>query len=226
MRKAILMSAAAAIAMVAVPAFAADMPVRTPRPAYKAPFAAPVYNWSGPYLGMTVGYGWGESRHDEAGVGTSGNFDVDGWLVGGTFGYNWQSGNAVFGLETDISWSNIEGNGPTGTLTAGPVRTELDWFGTLRARAGFTADASLFYVTGGLAYGDVNARGVGVGSGSDWRFGWTVGAGVETMLSQNWTAKLEYLYADLGDATFYTSAAPVRADLTNHIVRVGLNYKY
>jgi outer membrane immunogenic protein len=225
MQKALLMSAAAVVALVAVPAFAADMPVRTPRPAYKAPFASPVYNWSGPYLGMTVGYGWGDSSHTEAGVGTSGDFDVNGWLVGGTFGYNWQSGNAVFGLETDISWSNIDGGNAGGAIGA-PVRTELDWFGTLRGRAGFTADASLFYVTGGLAYADVNARTAGLGFGSDWRWGWTVGAGVETMLSQNWTAKLEYLYADLGDSNIYTNVGNVRVDNTNHIVRVGLNYKY
>jgi outer membrane immunogenic protein len=224
MRKALLMSAA--IVAVGAPAFAADMPVRTPRPAYKAPFAAPVYNWAGPYMGMTVGYGWGDSRHNDTTAGlSSGNFDVDGWLVGGTFGYNWQNGNAVFGLETDISWSNIEG-GNAAPLLSAPVRTELDWLGTIRGRAGFTADASLFYVTGGAAYGKVNASMPTVDSGSDWRWGWTVGAGVETMLSQNWTAKLEYLYVDLGDKTMYTDTGPVKADFTNHIVRVGLNYKY
>lgn len=226
MRKAILMSAAAAVAMTVVPAFAADMPVRTPRPAYKAPFAAPVYNWSGPYFGMTVGYGWGDSTHTDPTAGnSSGSFDVNGWLVGGTFGYNWQSGNAVFGLETDFSWSNMDGGNAGGTL-ANPVRTEMDYLGTIRARAGFTADASLFYITGGAAYADIKASQPGVASGSDWKWGWTAGAGVETMLSQNWTAKLEYLYVDLGDKTYYTVGNPHRADLTNHIVRVGLNYKY
>src|SRR5690606_32882061 len=159
------------------PAFAADMPVRTPKPAYKAPYAAPIYNWTGPYAGMTVGYGWGDSRHTDSTAGaSSGRFDIDGWLVGGTFGYNWQDGNDVFGLETDISWSNIEGGNPALALTA-PVRTELDWLGTIRARAGFTADASLFYVTGGAAYGKVHADMPTVDSGSDWRWGWTVGAG-------------------------------------------------
>ncbi len=222
MRKALLMSAAA-VAMVATPAFAADMPVRTPRPAYKAPYAVPVYNWNGFYYGIAGGYGFGDSRHESAGA-TSGNFDVDGWLVGGTFGYNWQQGAGVFGIETDISWTNIEGGNGGGALGF-PVRTELEWLGTLRARAGFTADASLFYVTGGLAYGDVKATG-GAVSGSDWRTGWTVGAGVETMLSQNWTTKIEYLYVDLGDQNFYTNGAAVNADFTSHIVRVGLNYKF
>lgn len=225
MRNKLLMSAAA-ITMLATPAFAADMPVRTPKPAYKAPFAAPVYNWTGPYVGLTVGYGWGDSRHRDPLTGdSSGTFNVDGWLAGATFGYNWQSGNAVFGLETDISWTNKDGGNSGGTFGT-PVRTELDWLGTIRGRAGFTADASLFYVTAGAAYADVNASATGIASGSDWRWGWTAGAGVETMLGQNWTAKLEYLYVDLGDKTVYTNVNPIKADLTSHIVRVGLNYKY
>lgn len=221
-----LFTSAAVMALLAGPALAADMPIRTPKPAYKAPYAMPVYNWSGPYVGVTAGYGWGDSTHTDPTAGTtSGSFDVNGWLVGGTFGYNWQQGAGVFGLEADFSWSNVDGGNAGGTLVA-PVRTELDYLGTLRARAGFVADASLFYVTGGAAFADVRASMPGVASGSDWRWGWTAGAGVETMLSQNWTAKLEYLYVDLGDKTYYTAANPTRADLTSHIVRVGLNYKY
>ncbi len=224
MRKALLMSAAA-LTMVAGNAFAADMPVRTPKPAYKAPYAAPIYNWQGLYMGIAGGYGWGDSSHSNGAAGASGDFDVDGWLVGGTFGYNWQQGAGVFGIETDFSWSNIDGGNGGGTLGF-PVRSELEWLGTLRARAGFVADASLFYVTGGLAYGDVRSRGVGVGSSSEWHTGWTVGAGIETMLGQGWTTKLEYLYVDLGEESAYTNVGRVQTDLTSHIVRVGLNYKF
>lgn len=210
MRKILLMSAAAlAVAGVTGQAFAADMPVRTPRPAYKAPYAAPIYNWQGFYVGIAGGYGWGNSEHTSAGA-SSGEFDVDGWLVGGTMGYNWQQGAGVFGIEADISWTNMNGGNGGGALGF-PVRTELDWLSTVRARAGFVADASLFYVTGGAAFGDVEARG-GVARGSDWQTGWTVGAGIETMLGQGWTTKLEYLYVDLGDSNLYTNGAAVNVE--------------
>lgn len=224
MRKSLILSAAVA-ALFAGQAYAADMPVRTPaRPVYKAPYV-PVYNWTGPYVGIYGGYGWGDSRHTDTVLGVdSGSFNVDGWLVGGTFGYNWQSGSSVFGLEGDFAWNDADGGNAGGALGI-PVTTEMKWLSTLRARLGFAADASLFYVTGGAAFADVRATGGGV-TASDTRTGWTVGAGVETMLGQGWTTKLEYLYVDLGDKTMYTNVNPIKVDYTSHIVKLGLNYKF
>jgi outer membrane immunogenic protein len=135
--------------------------------------------------------------------------------------------------------------GATGTSLA--VDQKLEWFGTVRGRAGWAATPQvLLYATGGLAYGSIKSTGalvgftpagiavVSVGSATDTRVGWTVGAGIEGMITRNWTAKLEYLYMDLGgfDAGGFTLApgstiaANVHSNFTDHILRVGLNYKF
>jgi outer membrane immunogenic protein len=198
-----------------------------------------------------------------------------GFIGGGQFGYNYQFGAFVAGVETDIQGSSLRGDTSTansvltdttlGTnrglwLTDTTVSRRLDYFGTLRARIGVTATpAFLLYATGGLAYGGVrsdtsltvasNVFGVPTavtsGSFSENRAGWTVGGGLEWMFLRNWSAKLEYLYYDLGSATYATggysldvlpTALPgggIAAIATNtsvhfrgDIVRVGLNYKF
>jgi len=202
--------------------FAADMPARVPV-AKAPPPIAQLFDWSGLYVGVSGGYGWGDSSHSESGGLANGSFDANGWLLGGTIGYNWQAGRTVFGIEGDWSWANLDG---TGASASGPISTELNWLATGRVRAGYAVDNYLFFVTGGAAWGKVEAANLGVGSGSDTRLGWTVGGGVETMLAPNWTAKLEYLYVDLGDKNAYTATGPVQVALTSHIVRLGLNYKF
>lgn len=203
-------------------ALAADIPARVPV-AKAPPPVTQLFDWSGFYWGGVAGYGWGDSSHsDPLGLAT-GSFDANGWLLGGTLGVNWQSGQFVFGLEGDLSWSDIGGGG--GSL-GGPISTELSWLATGRVRAGYAVDNYLFYVTGGAAWGKVEAANIGFGSGSDTRLGWTVGGGVETKLTQNWSAKLEYLYVDLGDKDTYSAPAPVNVSFTSHIVRLGLNYKF
>ena len=221
MRKKLLLGVTA-LALGGAPAIAADMPARVPVAKSPPPVAA-LFDWSGFYWGVAGGYGWGDSSHAEPGGLANGSFDANGWLLGGTAGYNWQAGHAVFGLEGDWSWANLEG---TGASAGGPITTELSWLATARARAGYAVDNYLFYVTGGAAWGKVEAANIGFAGGSDTRLGWTVGGGVETMLAQNWSAKLEYLYVDLGDKNTYTAAGPVNVALTSHIVRLGLNYRF
>lgn len=135
--------------------------------------------------------------------------------------------------------------GLTGTNLA--LDQKLEWFGTARLRGGILATPrTLLYVTGGLAYGEIKTTATlagatpagvaitSVGSDSDTRLGWTVGAGVEGMITQNWTAKLEYLYMDLGSFTAGTftlapaSTINARVDSTfrDHILRAGINYKF
>jgi len=135
--------------------------------------------------------------------------------------------------------------GVTGTSLT--LDQKLEWFGTARLRGGILVSPRvLLYGTGGLAYGSlktsaalVGATPAGVavtslGSNTETRVGWTVGAGVEGMITQNWTAKLEYLYMDLGsyNAGSFTlaPASAIRADVhstfRDHILRVGLNYKF
>lgn len=122
----------------------------------------------------------------------------------------------------------------------------LEWFGTARLRGGWLVSPRvLLYATGGLAYGGIKTTGnlaalngnggavFGTGSNSDTRFGWTVGAGVEGMITQNWTAKLEYLYMDLGSFSGGTYIVPpgligarVNSNFTDNILRAGINYKF
>lgn len=221
MRKKLLLGVAVLV-LGNAPVFAADMPARVPV-AKAPPPIAQLFDWSGLYVGVSGGYAWGDSTHSESGGLANGSFDANGWLLGGTIGYNWQVGRTVLGIEGDWSWANLDG---TGASASGPISTELNWLATGRVRAGYAVDNYLFFVTGGAAWGKIEAANLGVGSGSDTRLGWTVGGGVETMLAPNWTAKLEYLYVDLGDKNTYTATGPVQVALTSHIVRLGLNYKF
>ena len=129
-------------------------------------------------------------------------------IGGGQAGYNWQQGNWLVGLEADIQGSDERGSSDvcvvagcalgTGILTA---NYKLDWFGTVRGRVGLLpTDRVLIYATGGLAYGELSATAplVPLSWGST-RAGWTVGAGAEVKLDNNWSVKIEYLYMDLGD---------------------------
>jgi outer membrane immunogenic protein len=211
-----------AVAGIGSVASAADIPRRpAPAPA-QAPYFAPPYNWTGFYVGINGGGAWGTSRWD-----STGSFDVSGGLVGGTLGYNWQAGAIVFGIEGDINWTDIDGR----TNTACPLgcRTENGWLGTVRGRIGYAFDRFMPYVTGGLAFGDVDARTPGSPGASSDRTGWTVGAGLEFALAGNWTAKAEYLYVDLGSFNCGLNCGaftPDNVSFKTNVLRVGLNYRF
>jgi outer membrane immunogenic protein len=263
----LLISAAVAISAIAgiSAASAADLPARTYT---KAPVMVdPGFNWSGFYLGANVGYSWGSARNsDTLSVGTTGAIvasstgrnNVNGVIGGGQVGYNWQASNWLFGLETDIQGSGERGSSSLvcvgcsddGSNITANLTQRLNWFGTFRGRIGILATPTvLLYGTGGLAYGQVQTGGSVTGNiglltdtlpgTSSTRAGWTLGAGVEGQISGNWTAKLEYLYMDLGSvsagpiglpgilvpvrtaaAINYSSAFP------DNILRVGVNYHF
>jgi len=203
-----------------------------------------------------------------AGSISSSAFNMDGGIAGGQIGYNWQVSSWVWGLEADAQWSGERGSssyrcaatlgGGTclpgltflpATITGSNVGLDqsLEWFGTVRARAGLLATPKvLLYATGGLAYGEIKTSGtlsgatpagvavLATGSSTRMRVGWTAGAGVEGVIAPNWTAKLEYLYMDLGSFDALSlSLAPasalgvnLRSSFTDHILRVGINYKF
>jgi outer membrane immunogenic protein len=185
----------------------------------KAPvYMAPLYNWTGFYVGINGGGAWGSS--DFAAPFTTGSFDISGGVVGGTVGYNWQMGQIVFGLEGDVDWSNIRGSVPCGLTTC---ETRNSWLGTARGRLGYAFDRFMPYVTGGLAVGDIKTTIAGVGSASDTKAGWTVGGGLEAAIAGPWTAKVEYLYVDLGRGG---SILGSDAKFTTNIVRAGLNFRF
>jgi len=197
-----------------------EMPIKAP--AYYAP-----YNWTGFYVGINGGGGWGRSEWTNV-SGSSGGFDVSGGLVGGTIGYNWQLGQWVFGLEGDIDWSNIRGSTSSGICAGTPCETKNDWLGTGRMRIGYAFDRFLPYVTGGVAFGDVKGSVAGFGSSSDTNTGWTVGGGIEAAIAGPWTAKIEYLYVDLGNnnCSGGSCAVSTNVDFHTNIVRGGINYRF
>ncbi len=125
-------------------ATAADLP-RGPAPYYPPPSS--VYNWTGPYAGLNLGYEWGKV--------TNSNLEPGGIAGGGQLGYNWQTGQFVLGVETDIQASGADD-------TFAPYKFSNPWFGTLRGRAGFAINNVLLYGTFGLAYGELKGEFFGV----------------------------------------------------------------
>lgn len=207
-----------------------------------------LYSWTGAYIGVSAGYGWGDSRYDDGMPGdsyVSNPIDIDGVVVGGALGYNLQlRPGIVVGVEADISYSNISGSFGPGNLgtpggtywgcASGACVTDVNWFGTLRGRFGFATDSVLVFATGGLAFGEVRSQ---IRNASDWRtsdtnFGWVIGAGVEYALRPGWTAKFEYLHVDLGwtDGNVFDIGGGTlrrfRSDTEFDVVRVGLNYRF
>lgn len=196
-------------------ALAADISQRrtTREPVYAA------YNWTGLYAGINGGYGWGNSNFSAPFA--AGSFRTSGGLVGGTLGYNWQMGQTVVGLEGDIDWSNIRGSTPCGATSC---ETRNDWLGTVRGRFGYAMDRFMPYVTGGLAVGNIKTSVTGLGSSDQTKAGWTLGGGVEGAFpGTRLTAKIEYLYVDLGRGG---SVLGSDARFNANIVRAGLNYRF
>lgn len=197
---------------------AADMPRRAAMPA-KAPLYVQTYNWTGGYAGINGGAGWG--RSDYSAPFASGSFKTSGGVVGGTLGYNYQMGQTVFGLEGDIDWSNNRGSATCGAGFS--CETRNSWLGTARGRIGYAFDRFMPFVTGGLAVGDIKSSVAGVGSATSTKAGWTLGGGLEAALSGPWTAKVEYLYADLGRGS---SILGSDTKFNTNLVRAGINYRF
>ncbi len=263
-RNLLLASVASSALGLAGAASAADFPVKAPPP--------PEWTWTGFYVGGNIGYSWGRSDSTvsffDSATGAllaspSASFNMDGIIGGGQIGYNWQSGNWVWGLEADIQGSGQRGSavfdcGPAcGAVPVSETLSEkLDWFGTVRARLGVTVMPTvLLYATGGLAYGEIDSGGSvsdpASFSTSVTRAGWTVGGGIEARIIGNWTAKLEYLYMNFGNASgsvadtfstvpICTSSVPgtcpgpvshtlnvgFNSGITDNILRLGVNYKF
>jgi len=219
------MAVAAAVALIATPfaAQAADVPVKG---YYKAPPRSVVsyYNWTGFYAGVNVGYGFGTS--DWSALAAASN-KPKGVLAGGTVGYNWQSGAVVYGLEGDFDWSNVKGSAACGAVTT--CETANTYLATFRGRLGYGFDRWLPYVTLGGAYGNIKATATSPAvtvSTEKGKLGWTAGAGIEYAFLGNWSAKLEYLYVDLGSVDLGTAPVVNNVSFKENIVRAGLNYKF
>ncbi len=217
--KKFLLSSVAAIGLVAAgAASAADLPSR--KGPVVAPVYAPVFTWTGFYVGANAGYGFGNVNAGTFALARTVSIgDIDGFVGGGQIGYNYQIGQIVLGVEADIQGADLKASNGFGD------RIKTEYFGTVRGRVGVAFDRFMPYITGGWAYGNVKTSIAGIGSSdTSHTGGYAVGAGVEYAFTNNWTAKVEYLYVDLGEKSFRATGVKVGTDFS--VVRAGLNYKF
>src|SRR5215831_12844201 len=249
MRKAI--GLAGATLLFAGPALAADLA----KPVYKAPPLAPVFSWTGWYIGGNAGYGWGENTDPTTNFTPNflPNLKPKGFIGGGQIGYDWQVNPSwVVGLVADFQGADIKDSGAItergtvagfpATLTEG-LSEKLDFLGTGRVRLGYAAGNWLFYGSGGFAYGDVRStldiietvtiRGVNrtafaSGSHTETRGGWAAGGGINYAWTPNWIVGVDYLHYDLGHTSVTTSVGDfaVSQKVGGDIVRGVINYKF
>jgi len=232
-----ILIAAASLVIASSSAPAADLPAQS----YKSPpVVAQVYNWTGVYVGVNGGYGWGtqdplilfSNRFDRT------SFDISGGMIGGTVGAQIQQGYVVLGLEGDLDWANIKGSGISNPSILGigsgitlNTTTNVSAVGTARLRAGVALDNLLLYVTGGVAFERSSANGTSIAgapcgtlgvfpscSASSLRPGLAAGLGFEYGFAHNWSVKLEYLYVE-------TIGSGVSTDHIDN-VRAGINYRF
>ena len=165
-------------------------------------------SWAGPYLGGNLGYAWGSVANNPT--------KPSGFVGGVQAGYNWQNGGWVFGLEGDIQATGAE-------ETFAPWKFSNPWFGTVRGRGGYAFSNILVYGTVGLAFGELRANTFGL-TESHTNVGWTAGVGAEVGLTQNWSAKVEYLYVDLANSNFVITGAS--NGYRFGLIRAGVNYRF
>lgn len=206
--------AAAAVIVAAAPAYAADLPAYEPAPAAIAPAQS---NWTGGYVGAQAGYGWGRSTNKN-GVR---NTKPDGALVGGYAGYDYQFDGSpvVVGIDTDLNYNTAHDR-------KGGARNDLNWSGATRAKIGYAMDRAMVYGAGGVAYGEQKLKVAGAGSDSKTAVGYTVGGGVEALVADNVTARVEYRYTDYGSEKMKLTPASSKSELTENRVTAGVAYKF
>ncbi|MEP3233702.1 MAG: outer membrane protein [Hyphomicrobiales bacterium] len=188
------------------------------------PVAEPTHDWRGSYFGIQGGGVFGSNVTGSTPAAAPFLFldgsDLDG-VHGGIFGgYNFQSGNIVFGIDNDFSFTS-------GDSSIGIATTDLRTLSSVRGRVGYAFDGVLPYVTGGLAYGNVRFSTANLGSDSQFQFGWTAGAGVEAALTDYVSARVQYTYSDLGSDDFLPNGlGGVTIDLGGiHTIRAGVSIK-
>ena len=233
-----LLAGAASMAVLAFqPAQAADL-MRPRQPVADTVVAVPVgFSWTGIYGGVHLGYGWGRSNWGFIPAGTFTSPSSDGIFGGVQLGYNYQINQLVLGIEGDASAADLSGwsSCPNPAFTCA---SRANFLGTIRGRIGWAWDRTLIYGTGGVAFGNFRNRTYDaatvtqVGSYSNSRVGYALGAGLEYAWTPNVTTKLEYMYYDFGSST--QLAGPDSLDPANdvrirnnvHTVKIGLNYLF
>jgi outer membrane immunogenic protein len=188
--------------------------------------------WSGFYFGINGGYAWSayDNKYSYPAVvdeyAAYGGIGSDGGFGGGQFGYNWQGGSPfLLGFEADIQGAGI------GNSVLDLYKTQLDWFGTVRGRIGYTVDRTLLYFTGGYAYGGLKSEIVDLAVFDNTVSGYVLGGGAEYKFNPSWSVKAEYQYLNFGKNEPVDVHGHTATDLgyntpddAFHTVRVGLNY--
>ena len=229
-----MLTAAAAVLAISGQARAADLAAPTLPPPVPA-----LYNWNGVYVGVNGGWGDGNSNWTDGTLGETGRFQISGYLAGGSAGFNYQVGAYVFGIEGDFDWSHLTGGsgftcGAIADAVSPPTgcQTQSEWLGTVRGRVGYAVNSVLIYGTGGAAFGNIQTGLIPPSTfDSSTETGWTIGAGIEVGFAPNWTAKAEYLFVELPDATCTTvvncgGAVGSTVSFNESIVRAGINFKF
>ena len=263
MKRLIIRSAVLAACM-AAPAYAADLPIGSPEYVERPPIVG-LLNWTGFYMGANLGYARSPGNADVtacvvtiavcaanalpigSGVPLFSLTETMSGVIGGVqAGANWQTGNAVLGIETDFQGTSQSSSSSStvadvnglidpnrGFITA--VNSDkLKSFGTVRGRVGMASDRWLFYVTGGWAYfnwsSNLAISGLGTANLSGIQGGGTAGLGVEALITGNWTVRAEYLYlqsTNISNAPF--AARPdisLNTRFRENVFRVGVNYVF
>lgn len=196
-------------------------------------------DWVGSYYGGYLAYGDGDSNHENNGANTGGP-DIDGALLGVTYGQNYAGGNPnmIWGYEADLGWSGLSGELPVGTYNGfgcgtGPCITNVTWLATLRGRIGFLQGNTLIYGTAGAAVGGLEGTIPGDAAldiGAQTQFGWTAGIGAEFRVSDRMSIKGELLYVDLGTSQYDDgityAGSPFNVDAEFTQIRIGVNMKF
>ena len=234
---------AIAVILASTGAYGADLraPVVAPLP---AAVVAPVFDWSGFYVGLHAGGVWSRNRYvgDSAGgapdwaPGTVFGTEPSGFIGGAQLGYNWHfAPNWVAGVEASLSGTTVNRRFASTFGAADDIyQHRLPFFATFTGRLGYAAGQTLWYARAGLAlasttfrYDDVTLPTVGSGSASSTRAGWTVGLGVEYAVNQNWSVAAEYNYAKFGGWSAGLNATDaVRASTAVHAITARVNYRF
>jgi outer membrane immunogenic protein len=241
MKKFLLGTVAVALMGMAAPVLAADMAYKAPAP---APYVAPIYNWTGFYIGGNGG--WGQSHNcvdflDASGVAfAQGCRDRSGGLGGGQIGYRWQASQWVFGLEAQGDWADLSNTRQSLLIPTISTRSKTSGIGLFTGQIGYAWNASLFYVKGGAAVTDNrfsildNPTGLELAAWSATRWGGTVGVGWEYGFAPNWSAGIEYDHLFMGHAnnSFAATDPRIVGFLNSRInqdvdlVTVRVNYRF
>lgn len=241
-----LLASAGAIAL-AGSAMAADLPSRAPPPVYIPP--APIFTWTGVYIGGQIGYTWGQINTqlgDRFGNVTALNTQGNGVIGGAHIGYNLQLNQFVIGLEGSVDGTSLSKSRSAYHFVPGfgsvwtTASSSLPVQGSIRGRLGYAWDRVLVYATGGVAFAGVNGSiqtNYGYDSTSATRVGWTVGGGLEYAVTNNWSIRAEYRYSQFGSSNSYATnsySLPVlsalgaygRRTLYQNQVQAGFSYKF